>query len=391
MLALTVRSTWLALAAALLVALPAGEGRANCSPGQMAEAQLQFSGAQSLLQSQQWNDAISQLLSIVEFCPEYFPALRGLGLAYTNTKQFDLAAQAYEKVIKVRGEEAEAFDYANLARVLATQKKYREARAEYLKAKARDPHNCTVLVNLGILHTASEFPEQAVETLEDALTHCPDLSAQILPRLAEAAAKAADRQRQIGNSERASAYRAMADRYGGSAGGATAFEQIRTAMTREDFETAVRLADQLLAREPEAAGAWLNKARAADALGRKNDSVEAYRRYLALRSDDIDETAAMIIVMVEAGDCDGALTAAREANQKFAGMGALALGKINFAHGKALFCKEDFAGARAQFQRAAQSGDAKWANAAREGISACDQHLQYQAAQRQRDAARQGG
>lgn len=376
----------LLFALAFAVLGPVDDSRAECSPTQMAEAQLQFASAQHLLDSQQWGQAIAQLRSIVEFCPEYFPALRGLGLAYQQTNQLDEAAQAYEKVIVVRAEQAEAFDYANLAQVLTRQKKFREARAEYLKAKAREPHNCSVLVNLGILHTAAESYTQAVETLEDALSFCSDLSDRILPRLAEAATKAAEQQRRIGNSERAEAFAKKAAEYSGSAGGSTAYQQIQASMKRGDFSGAITLCEQLLAKEAQYAPAWLSKARAADALGRKAQSVEAYQKYLELRPEDVDETARLIIVMAEAERCEEAVAAAKSAVQRFAGIGARGLGKIHFAYGKALFCAGDYPGARAQFQRALQSGDDVWANAAREGVAACDQQLNYEAAQRQRTA-----
>jgi len=117
----------LACAAVLLIA---GGVSAQCSEGQMAEAQLQFQGAQSLLQAQQWQQAIPQLQSIVDFCPEYFPALRGLGMAYEKSGQFDEAAVAFSQVVEVMGADTEASDYANLAKVYTRQKKYKEARAE---------------------------------------------------------------------------------------------------------------------------------------------------------------------------------------------------------------------------------------------------------------------
>jgi tetratricopeptide (TPR) repeat protein len=381
----------LALIAACLVVVGApGDSLAECSPGQMAEAQLQFAAAQPLLDTQQWPQAIAQLRSIVEFCPEFFPALRGLGVAYQQSDQLDLAAQAYARVIEVRGDEAEAPDFANLAQVLTRQKRFREARAEYLKARARDAHNCGVLVNLGILHNASGYPLQAVETLEDALMFCPDLAERILPRLAEAATKAAEQQRKIGNTERANIFAQKATEYSGSAGGTTAYQQIQAAMKRKDYPAAIALCDQLVAREPEHANAWLTKARAADAMSDKPLAIAAYRKYLELRPENIDETAAMIIVMAEAEQCDASVAAARDAVRKFAGVGSLALGKIHFAYGKALFCAGDYAAARTQFQRAVQSGDDVWVRAAREGINASNEQLDYEAAQRQR-AAQQGG
>lgn len=368
----------------------AGVGHTRCTPAQMEEARLQFSNAQPLIDSQQWTEVIAQMNSVVGFCPEFFPAWRGLGRAYQQTAQLELAAKAYEKVIEVRAEEAEAFDFANLAQILTRQKKYREARAEYLKAKIRDPQNCAVLVNLSILHTASGYPMQAVETLEDALIFCPQNTSQIMPHLAEAANKAADQQRQIGNVERADYFARKAAEYGGSAGGATAYQQIQASMQRQDFAGAIELCQRLVAGEPDHANAWLTLARAADALGRKTQSAEAYEKYLELRPDNVDETASMIIVLAEAEQCESAVDAARSAIRRFTGLGSRALGKIHFAYGKALFCASDYAGARAQFQRAVQSGDDVWARAAREGVAACDQQLQHDAAQRQR-AAQQGG
>ncbi len=387
----TFSRTLIALLAAALVALLAPAGAmAQCSEGQMAEAQLQFQGAQQLLQTQQWNEAIGQLKSIVQFCPEFFPALRGLGRAYQATGQLDEAAQAYEQVIAIRGDEAETADFANLAKVLTQQKKYAEARAEYLKAKTRDAHNCAVLVNLGILHNVSGYPVQAVETLEDALAFCPDLQAQIMPRLADAATAAAAQQKQIGNTEKATLYAQKAREYGGSAGGATAYQQVQSRMQDRDYAGAIELCEQIVAEQPSHANAWLTMARAADAMGNKDRSIEAYEKYLELRPKNMDETAAMIIVMAEDERCAAAIAAAEAATERFAGTGSKALGKIHFAHGKALFCAEDYAGAREHFQVASRSGDPQWASAAREGIAACEQYLDYQSAQRER-AARQGG
>lgn len=386
----SIRSAIAVAVALLLVTVTASPAAAQCSEGQMAEAQLQFQGAQSLLQAQQWDQAIGQLKSIVEFCPDFYWAWRGLGNAYLAKGQFDDAAHAYSQVLTVLGADTEAADYANLAKVYTKQKKYKEARAEYIKAKARAPEDCAVLVNLGILHNVSGYPSMAVEALEDALANCPQLEAQILPRLADAATKAAAEQKKIGNVAKAQSYERIAQEAGGSAGGSTAYQQIQAAMKQGDYARTVTLCDQLLAKEPEHANAWLTKARATDALGRRTDSIEAYGKYLALRPDNMNETAAMIIVMAEDNQCDRAVATSREAMSKFAGMGTKALGKIHFAYGKALFCAKDYGAAKSQFSLASQSGDPKWSSAAREGMNACDEYLNYEAAQR-RKSAQQGG
>jgi tetratricopeptide (TPR) repeat protein len=363
---------------------------AECSPGQMQEAQIQFQSAQQLLQTQQWRQAVPQLTSIVQFCEEYFPALRGLGLAHYQLGQYAEAADAYERVIEVRGNEADAGDHANLARALAKQKKYKEARAEYIKAKTRDAKNQAVLVNLGILHAASGFPEDAVDTFQDALTYYPELADRILPQLAKAAQSAAERQKKLGNTGRAREYEQIARDAGGAAGGTTAYRQVQERMRERDFQGALELCDRILADDPDHVGALLTKARAADALGKQDVAIGAYREYLEQRPDNMDEVAAMIIVMAEAGRCQQAVAEAKDAVSRFAGTGQKALGKIHFAYGKALFCAEDYAAARSQFATAARSGDPDWTGAAREGMTACDEYLNYEAAQRER-AAQQGG
>ncbi len=176
-------------------------------------------------------------------------------------------------------------------------------------------------------------------------------------------------------------YTRKAQEYGGSAGGTTAYAQIQERMNARDYPGTIKLCDQLLASEPKHANAWLTKARAADQTGQQAVAIDAYTKYLELRPDNVSETAAMIIVMAESGQCDRAVTAARTAGQKFAGLGHKALGKIDFAHGKALFCAKDYAGSKRQFEKAARSGDPNWVGPAREGISACDQYINYEAQQ----------
>ncbi|MBD3222169.1 tetratricopeptide repeat protein [bacterium] len=381
--------TLVLIAALFLLGLP-GRAPAECSPGQMQEAQIQFQNAQQLLQSQQWQQAVPQLESIVQFCDEYFPALRGLGMAHMQLEQFAEAEQAYARVIEVRGGEADAADYFNLARALAKQKKYKEARAEFIKAKARDAENEAVLINLGIMHYVCGYPDDAVVALEEALGYFPEHSERIMPHLAKAAAMSADKHRKLGNTAKARDFEEKATRYGGSAGGTTAYAQIQEKMKAGQYGAVVELCDALLEKDPDHVGAILTKARAADAMRppRRDVAIAAYERFLELRPDNMNETAALIIVLAEAERCNEAINRAREAVDEFAGMGQKALGKIHFAYGKALFCAEDYAGARAQFSQASNAGDPRWAQAARDGIEACDEYLTYE--ERRRQAAEQG-
>jgi len=157
---------------------------------------------------------------------------------------------------------------------------------------------------------------------------------------------------------------------------------VRTATKEKDYAKAVQLCDQLLAKDATHTGALLTKARALDAQGEQPASIKTYREYLAIKPNDIAATAAMIIVMAEAKQCAEATSEAVAAAQRFSSMGVKEMGKINFAWGKALFCAGDYSGAKAKFNAAAASGDEKWAAAGRDGASACDQHLNFQAQQR---------
>lgn len=361
--------------------------RAACSEGQMEEAKLQFVSAENLLNQQQWDQALPQLQAILGFCPDFFPALRGMGLAYMNMGDLDKAAESYAKaitVIEASDADVAATDHAALALVYTKQKKYKEARVEYIKAERLAPNDCAVLVNLGILHTASQFYKEAVETLESALASCPDLSDKILPQLAQAADKAAQQQVSIGNQEKAKFYRTKAEEYGGTAGGTSAYDLVKKAMKDQEFAKAIELCDQILAKDATHTGALLTKARALDAHGDKPASIRIYRDYLAIKPNDIQATSAMIIVMAEADQCAEATKEAGAAAQRFTPMGTKEMGKVHFAWGKALFCAGDYAGAKAKFNAAANSGDPKWAQAGREGASAADQHLNFQAQQNQK-------
>ncbi len=378
------RALILATAVAVLGLAVSGPAavRAKCTEGQLEEATLQFVSAENLLKQQQWAQALPQLQSIIDFCPEFFPALRGMGMAYMNLEDLDKAAEAYTKAIaavQANGTPVDAADHANLAKVYAKQKKYKEARAEYMKAERLAPNDCAVLFNLGVLHSATQFYKEAVETLESALASCPDISDKIMPQLAQAADKAAQQQRSIGNAEKAAFYQLKAEEYGGSAGGATTYDLVKTAMKEKDYAKAVQLCDQLLAKDSTHTGALLTKARALDAKGEQPASIKTYREYLVIKPNDIAANAAMIIVMAEAKQCAEATAEAVAAAQRFSSMGAKEMGKINFAWGKALFCAGDFGGARAKFNAAAASGDEKWAAAGREGAAACDQNLEFQA------------
>jgi tetratricopeptide (TPR) repeat protein len=364
---------------------------AECLPGQMQEANLAYQSAAQFLQQQQWDQAIARLQSIVSVCPEHVEANRGLGTAFYAKQDYVQATEYYTTVIDLRADKVEAGDYANLAKALAKQKMYKEARAEYMKAEMLAPDDCGVLFNLGVMHYAAGFYTQSVDVLEhvvnvDACGHAKDPA---LKQLANSATKAAEQQRRAGNNTKAAYYSDLAAQYGGQAGGSTTYDMVKQKMKAQDYIGAVDLLDQMLAQNPDQPNAWLTKARAQDAAGQKTGSVASYREYLALKPDNTEEWGTMIQVMVEAGQCTEAKAVAADASANHAAKGRRALAPINYSWGLALECTQEYETARAKFAACAASGHQKYASSARQQVERMDGFMQMQAAERKKAA--QGG
>ena len=373
----------------LLSAVSIGTLYAQCSPEQQKEAARGYQSAQTFLQTQQWDQAISRMQSIVEFCPDYAPAWRGLRDAYYNSGQLEMAERAGARTIEVQGDVAEAPDYAMMGKIYAKKKQYKAARAEYMKAERLAPNDCGVLFNLGVLHRAAGFTSDSVTTLQHAEQVCPRLRDKILPQLVESCKKAAIQQENIGNPEKAKYYEDLKNEYAGIAGGSTAFDIVRQKMQEKKFDEVVVLCDQMLAQKPDDTRALLTKARAADAAGRKTESIDAYKKYLALKPDDVRETVSLTLVMCETGQCSQAQTVASNAKKRFESMGARELGKVYFGWGKALECAEDYEFAKAKFNLCIASGDSEWVQRAQIEIGRMDQYIAYEKKKQQKDA--QGG
>ncbi len=374
---LTTRYTIIArkiLVLALVVAglMTASLAVAECLPGQIQEANLQYQSAAEFLSAKQWDQAISRLQSIIQVCPEHVDATRGIGTAFLGKKQFDQAIPYFSRVIELRGNDAEAGDHANLATAYAQLKQYKEARAEFLKAQQLAPDDCGVLFNLGLMHYAAGFYPQSVEVLERTLEVCPQIKDHVLKQLATSAEKAAAQQRKAGNNDRAQYYDNLLTTYGGQAGGSTTYDMVRQKMKAKDYAAAVDLLKQLLAKEPEHTGGLLSLARSQDQLGNKSASIEAYQKYLAIKPQDLKTHGAMIQVMVEAGKCSDAAANARATASQFEGQGRDAMAPVMYSWGLALECQGDFEAAKAKFQNCATSGNSRYADFGRRQVDRMD-------------------
>lgn len=350
----------------LLITLAAGgSALAECQPGQMQEANLAYQSAVQFLEAQQWDQAIARLTSIVGVCPEHVEATRGLGTAYMGKADFTMALSWFLKVPVLRDDETEAGDYANTAKAYAKLKKYKEARAEYMKAEQLAPDDCGVLFNLGVMHYAAGFHAQSVDVLEHALEACPQYRDNILSQLSKSAAQAAEQQKKAGNNAKAQYYQELMNQYGGAAGGSTTYDMVKQKMAENKYGEAAELLDQMLAKNPDQPNAWLTLARVRDANGQKPASVEAYGKYLAAKPNDATATGAMLQVMVEAGMCSQAREKAQEAASRLVSQGAKSLAPVNYSWGLALECLGEFEAAKAKFQQVTGSANPRYVESAR--------------------------
>ncbi|PID81453.1 hypothetical protein CSA17_05330 [bacterium DOLJORAL78_65_58] len=375
-----------AIVLALMVMSVVGAAYAECQPGQIQEANLAYQSAARSLQNQQWDEAINRLNSIVGMCPEHVPANRGLGDAYMGKGDSAKAVTWYSKVITLRGDGVEAGDFAKLARAYATLKKYPEARAEYMKAQSLAPDDCGVLFNLGVMHYASGYHVQSVEALEHALEVCPDIREPVLKQLSKSATAAAQQQRKMGNNDKAAYYDNLMNKYGGAAGGSTAYDLAVQKFKAKKYAEAATMLEKLVQKDPKKAVAWLTLARSYDATGDKRGSIRAYGKYFELKPRDSKNMGTYIQVMVEGGQCSAAAAKAAQASKDLASLGRKNLAGIYYSWGLALECQEDYAGAKEKFQLSASSGNSRYAGPARTQVGRMDDFMKMTDAQRRKAA-----
>ena len=358
----------------LAVLLAGSAARAACLPGQMQEANLAYQSAKDFLDAKNWDQALARLQSILGVCPEHVEATRGVGTALMGKSEFARAVPAFQKVIDLRGQDVQAADFNNLAIAYAKQTKYKEARAEYMKAEQLAPDDCGLLFNLAAMHDAAGFSTQAVDVCQRLLDEdsCEKVRDKVLVMIAKAAGRAGEQQKRSGNGERAKYYVELSQQYGGQAGGSTTNDLAKQKMKSGQYAEAAALYEGMLAKNPDLTNAWLNLARAKDQSGDDSGSVEAYAKYLALKPTDTTEWGAMLQVMVESGRCADAATKAASAFEEHRSKGHQAVAPILFSWGLALECQKDYAGARAKFVACAESGSERYTASARRQIERMD-------------------
>lgn len=371
------------LLAFLVMAAVAGSAHAACDPAQRLQADGAFRVALDFVKAKNWQQAIPQLESALSICDEHVPSLQTLGRAYYEVGRFADSQTVLEKLVDVRGNDAEARDYMDLGRTLTKVKEYRKARQAYIFAQRLDPENCGILINLAILHSAVKDYSHAVDTFELALAACPEYKDKILPQLAKACNAGEKKARAIGNVEEADEYAAKYTEYANSAGGSTGYQLIVSKFRDKDYAGAVTAAEEFLQQHPKHKSARLSLARAALQTKQYAKSIQAYQKYLELDPEDHHATAALIDAFTKAGRCDEALATAQAADGAFNAKGKRYLANIYYSWGKALECASRYEEAKQKFSFVTTCGDEALAGYARQEIERQDQLLARERAQAQ--------
>ena len=129
---------------------------------------------------QRWGEAIKYYQKAVKLNPRLEGAFVELGYAFYRTKDFDREADAYNSVLSINPNNADAL--FNLAENLESHYKYPEATIMYEKALSLEPEDMEVLYQLGLSYLAQGNRDKATE-MYNRLKTLDRGNAEILRRL----------------------------------------------------------------------------------------------------------------------------------------------------------------------------------------------------------------
>jgi tetratricopeptide (TPR) repeat protein len=347
--------------AVILIGLASTAG-ATCDPAQTKQADHAYQIATGFLQSKDWLQAVPQLKTALDLCPEHANSLRWLGKSYLQTKQYDLALVQYKALIDVLGRETTASDYMNFGKVNAKLKKYPAARQAYQRAYRIDGTNCNILYNYGMMNYMVKDYAGAVDILAQAADGCPSIRSNVLDRLAKACEKAASKEERLGNVAKAEEYRALHAQYASDAGGSVGYQLISSRMNSGNYQGAITAAQDFLSKNPEdpkADKVYLNMARSQKQIGQTSAAAASFKGYLNLKPKAGSVAGELIEMLAKAERCDEALAEADAAMLKMRSDV-----NVRYANGKALECAGRYMDAKEEFRFVVNNGSGdlkKWA------------------------------
>lgn len=348
---MTIRRTPLGAVVALAViawSLAAAVPAAACDEALEKQADHAFGIATTFLKAKDWAQAIPQLKSALDLCPDHENSLKWLSKAYMATDDYEQARTTLQSLIEARGHEVEPGDYMDLGKTEAKLKNYPSARQAYMRAYKLEGTNCNVLFNYGMMNFAVKDYAGAVDILTQAADNCPDIRDRVIEKLATASQKAAEKEDRLGNPAKAAEYRSLYEEYATSAGGSVGYALIAQRINAKDYSGAVAAAQEFLNKNPDDRRVPivnLNMARCQRQLGQTSAAKASYKVYLGSNQDDGEVTGQMIEMLAKAERCDEALA---EASAAMARMGQDV--HVRYAMGKALECAGRYKEAQDEFR-----------------------------------------
>lgn len=362
---MTIRRTSLGAVVALAAiawTLTAAAPAAACDDAHRKQAEHAYGVATQFLQQKDWAQAIPQLQSALDLCPEHANSLKWLGKAFMATNDFEQARTTLQSLIEARGHDVEPGDYMDLGKCEAKLKNYPAARQAYLRAYRLDNTNCNILFNYGMMNYAVQDYAGAVDILSQTADNCPDIRDNVMEKLATACQKAAEKEERLGNVAKAAEFKTLYEEYATSAGGSVGYSLIAQRMQARDWAGAVSAAQDFLAKNPDSKKkdkVYLNMARSQRSLGDTGGAVQSYKSYLGLVPGDGQVAGEMIEMLAKAERCDEALA---ESQTALAQNGQDV--HVRYAYGKALECAARYMDAKEEFRFVAANGDGeikRWA------------------------------
>lgn len=112
--------------------------------------------------------AIAQYDEALKLDPKHEPSLYQLAINYTAIKQYELAAETWQKYIKVTKEPANG--YSNLGFTYELARQFDQAEAAYKKAISIDPKSEAAHVKYGLMLARHDQMEEAIKQWNVVLT-----------------------------------------------------------------------------------------------------------------------------------------------------------------------------------------------------------------------------
>jgi tetratricopeptide (TPR) repeat protein len=117
------------------------------------------------------DEAIVQLLKIIEKNPNYAPAYANLGVTYYGKRKLDKAIEAFKRAIEINPNHKTA--HSNLGNVYTDLKRYDEAIAEHKKAIELAPSDAEAYVDLGVAFSQKGNIEEGINQFKKAISLNP--------------------------------------------------------------------------------------------------------------------------------------------------------------------------------------------------------------------------